>query len=134
MWAAFAVSGAFHEALFDLATMKFNGGMMAFFMVQGGLVAVTTRSRFFRRLVREAPALAWFVTLVLMLVTGILIALYAITVTLTSKLLPESSDLGIARSREASDTVERLQSLGYVASAAPATSAIPINLHAFSIP
>jgi hypothetical protein len=72
MLAAFAVSGAYHELIFDLGTLKFNGGMLAFFMVQGGLVAVTSGSRGFRRLVREVPVLAWLVTTILMLATGIL--------------------------------------------------------------
>lgn len=72
MWVAFAVSGAFHELVMDVGTLKFNGGMLAYFLLQGGLVAATSRSRFFRRIVREAPKLAWFLTLVLMLVTGIL--------------------------------------------------------------
>lgn len=70
--AAFAVSAAFHELFFDLGTLKFNGGMLAFFMVQGGLVAATSRSRFYRRLARDVPVLAWFLTTVLMLATGIL--------------------------------------------------------------
>ncbi len=70
--AAFAVSGAFHELIFDVGTLKFNGGMLAFFMVQGGLVAVTSRSRIFRGLVRKMPVLAWLLTTILMLVTGIL--------------------------------------------------------------
>jgi hypothetical protein len=72
MLAAFAVSGVGHELLFDVGTLKFNGGMLAFFFLQGGLVAVTSRSRFFRRLVREVPVLAWLLTTILMLATGIL--------------------------------------------------------------
>ena len=70
--AAFAVSGAFHELLFDLGTLKFNGGMLGFFLLQAGLVAVTSRSRFYRRLARDLPVLAWLLTIILMLLTGIL--------------------------------------------------------------
>lgn len=70
--AAFAVSGLFHELMFDIGTMRFNGGMLAFFLLQGGLVAVTAQSRLFRRLVRDLPVLAWLLTLILMLGTGIL--------------------------------------------------------------
>ena len=70
--ATFAVSGAYHELLFDIGTLKFNGGMLAYFMIQGGLVAVTSRSRFYRRLARDIPVLAWLLTIILMLLTGIL--------------------------------------------------------------
>jgi hypothetical protein len=68
----FAVSGIYHELVFDLGTLKFNGGMLGFFMLQGGLVAGTTQSRSVRRFVREAPVLAWCLTTILMLGTGIL--------------------------------------------------------------
>ena len=72
MLAAFAVSGVFHELLADVGTLKFNGGMLGYFLLQGGLVAVTSKSRFVRRLVRDRPVLAWLLTTVLMLATGIL--------------------------------------------------------------
>jgi hypothetical protein len=72
MLAAFAVSGVFHELIADVGTMQFNGGMLGYFALQGGLVAMTSRSRFYRRLARDAPVLAWFLTTVLMLGTGIL--------------------------------------------------------------
>jgi hypothetical protein len=72
IFAAFAVSGAYHELLFDLGTLKFNGGMLGYFTLQGGLVAVTSRSHFVRRLARDLPVLAWFLTIVVMLTTGIL--------------------------------------------------------------
>ena len=70
--AAFAVSAAYHELIIDIGTLKFTGGMLGFFFLQGGLVAVASRSRFYRRLTRDAPVLAWFLTTVLMLATGIL--------------------------------------------------------------
>ena len=70
--AAFAVSGVFHELIFDIGTLKFNGGMLAFFTLQGGLVAATSGSRVVRQLVQQMPALAWFLTTILMLATGIL--------------------------------------------------------------
>lgn len=70
--AAFGASAVLHEVLFDIGTRKFNGGMLVYFMIQGGLVAVTSRSRFYRRLARDVPVLAWFLTTVLMLATGIL--------------------------------------------------------------
>ncbi len=70
--AAFGASAVLHEVIFDIGTRKFNGGMTAYFLLQGGLVAVTSRSRFFRRLARDVPVLAWFLTTVLMLATGIL--------------------------------------------------------------
>ena len=70
--AAFAASAVLHEVIFDIGTRKFNGGMLVYFMIQGGLVAATSQSRFFRRLTREVPVLAWFLTTVLMLATGIL--------------------------------------------------------------
>lgn len=66
------MSGLFHELVFDIGTLRFNGGMLAFFLLQGGLVAVTAQSRLFRRLVRDVPVLAWLLTLILMLGTGIL--------------------------------------------------------------
>lgn len=72
MLAAFAVSGAWHEVIVDVATRKFNGGMLVYFLLQGGLVAVTSQSRLYRRLAREVPVLAWFLTTILMLATGIL--------------------------------------------------------------
>lgn len=70
--AAFAVSGAMHELFFDFGTMKFNGGMLGYFLLQGGLVAVTSRSRSYRRLTRDFPVVAWVLTTVVMLLTGIL--------------------------------------------------------------
>jgi hypothetical protein len=70
--AAFAVSGAWHEVLADVATLKFNGAMLGYFLLQGGLVAITSRSQPYRRLAREIPVLAWALTTVLMLATGIL--------------------------------------------------------------
>ena len=70
--AAFGASAVLHEVIFDIGTQKFNGGMLVFFMLQGGLVAVTSRSRFYRRLARKLPVLAWLLTTVLMLGTGIL--------------------------------------------------------------
>lgn len=70
--AAFGASAVLHEVLFDIGTLKFNGGMLGYFMLQGGLVAVTSRSRFYRRLARDVPVLAWLLTTVLMLATGIL--------------------------------------------------------------
>jgi len=70
--AAFAVSGAYHELLIDVGTGKFNGGMLAYFLLQGGLVLATARSSFYRRLAREVPGLAWVLTTILLLLTGVL--------------------------------------------------------------
>lgn len=70
--AAFAVSAAIHEALTDFATLSLSGWMGGFFLVQGGLVAVTSQSRSVRRLARRAPLLAWAMTAVVILGTGIL--------------------------------------------------------------
>lgn len=70
--AAFGASAVLHEVLFDIGTLKFNGGMLGYFMLQGGLVAVTSHSRFYRRLARDVPVLAWLLTTLLMLATGIL--------------------------------------------------------------
>lgn len=70
--AAFGASAVLHEVIFDIGTLKFNGGMLGYFMVQGGLVAITSRSRFYRRLAREIPVLAWILTMVVMLLTGVL--------------------------------------------------------------
>lgn len=52
---AFAVSGAMHELFFDFGTMKFNGGMVLYFLLQGGLVAATSQSQLFRRLTPGSP-------------------------------------------------------------------------------
>jgi hypothetical protein len=68
--AAFAVSGAFHEAAADVGTLSFSGWMLAYFLVQGTLVAATSQARSFRRLARRAPALTWALTVVVMLATG----------------------------------------------------------------
>jgi hypothetical protein len=70
--AAFAASAVFHEVIADVGTRKFNGAMLAYFLIQGALVAVTARSPFVRRLARERPLVAWFLTTLLMLATGVL--------------------------------------------------------------
>lgn len=70
--ATFAVSGAVHELLCFCATLRFNGGMLAFFFSQGALVIATSRSRVFRRITRRSPRLAWMLTIVLLSATGIL--------------------------------------------------------------
>jgi hypothetical protein len=68
--AAFALSAALHEAFVVAGTRTFSGWMAGFFLVQGGLTALTSRSRPFRRLARRAPVLTWALTLVAMLTTG----------------------------------------------------------------
>jgi len=70
--AAFAASGVFHEVIADVGTRKFNGAMLVYFLLQGGLVTVTSRSRFYRRIARDVPVLAWIMTTLLLLATGIL--------------------------------------------------------------
>ncbi len=71
--AAFAVSGALHEGFVVVGTREFTGWMGGFFLAQGVLVAATSQSRSFRRLVRRAPALTWAFTLVAMLTTGVML-------------------------------------------------------------
>lgn len=70
--AAFAVSGALHEAMADAGTLAFSGWMFGYFLVQGALVVATSQSRSFRRLARRAPALTWALTVVVMLATGVM--------------------------------------------------------------
>lgn len=71
--AAFAVSGALHEGFVVVGTREFTGWMGGFFLAQGVLVAATSQSRWFRRLVRHAPALTWVFTLVAALTTGVML-------------------------------------------------------------
>ena len=68
--AAFAVSGAFHEAFTAVATLTVSGWIGGFFLVQGTLVAATSRVSAFRRLARRVPAVAWAGTVLAMLATG----------------------------------------------------------------
>ena len=70
--AAFAASGVLHEVLVYMVTCKFSGSMFAYFGLQGVLVASTSRSRFVRRLARERPVIAWALTTLVMLGTGVL--------------------------------------------------------------
>jgi hypothetical protein len=70
--AAFAASALLHEVVFDIGARVFNGGMLAYFLLQAALVTATSRSRFYRTLARETPVVAWLLTIVLMLLTGVL--------------------------------------------------------------
>lgn len=70
--AAFAFSGAFHEALVGVGTLSFPGWMFAYFLVQGVLVMATVHWKSFRRLAKRAPVLTWAMTVVIMLATGVM--------------------------------------------------------------
>lgn len=71
--AAFAVSAALHEGFTDVGTRSFSGWMGAFFLVQGLLVIATSKSRWFRRMARQQPAIARALTLILMIATGVML-------------------------------------------------------------
>lgn len=71
--AAFAASAALHEGFVVVGLLTVSGWMGAYFLLQGVLVAVTSRWRPFRRLAREVPALGWLVTLAVLLASGTLL-------------------------------------------------------------
>jgi D-alanyl-lipoteichoic acid acyltransferase DltB (MBOAT superfamily) len=70
--AAFAFSGAFHEAIVGVATLSFPGWMFAYFLTQGLLVMATLHWRSFRHLAKRAPWLTWALTVTVMLATGVM--------------------------------------------------------------
>ena len=72
VFAAFAVSGIAHEAIFGFIAWNVTGWMLAYFLTQAALVMLTSRWRAFRTLTRRAPAVAWALTMIAMFATGTL--------------------------------------------------------------
>ena len=70
VFAAFAVSGIAHEAIFGFIAWNVTGWILAYFLTQAALVMLTSRWRAFRTLTRRAPAVAWALTMIAMLATG----------------------------------------------------------------
>lgn len=70
---AFAASAALHEGFVVVGTREFTGWTGGFFLVQGVLVAATSKSRWFRQLSRRAPSVTWAFTVVMMMITGIML-------------------------------------------------------------
>ena len=72
VFAAFAVSGLVHEAIFTFIAWQVTGWMLVYFLSQAALVMLTSRWHAFRTLTRRAPALAWAFTMITMCATGAL--------------------------------------------------------------
>jgi len=70
VFAAFAVSGIAHEAIFAFIAWHVTGWMLVYFLTQAALVLLTSRWRTFRTLTRRAPAVAWTLTMIAMFATG----------------------------------------------------------------
>jgi hypothetical protein len=70
--AAFAVSGLYHEAGALMFARRVTGWMMAYFLLQGVVVAATSHSRLFRRLAHRAPLVSGVMTLIFVLASGVI--------------------------------------------------------------
>jgi len=70
VFAAFAVSGLAHEAIFGFIAWHVTGWMLLYFLTQAALVLLTSRWRAFRTLTRRAPWVAWALTMTTMFATG----------------------------------------------------------------
>ena len=70
VFAAFAVSGLAHEAIFGFIAWHVTGWMLVYFLMQAALVMLTSRWRAFRALTRRAPVVAWALTMIAMFASG----------------------------------------------------------------
>ena len=70
VFAAFAISGLAHEAIFGFIACQVTGWMLVYFLTQAALVILTSRWRTYRTLMRRAPAVAWAFTMITMFATG----------------------------------------------------------------
>ena len=86
VFAAFAISGLAHEAIFGFIAWHVTGWMLVYFLTQAALVMLTSRWQAFRTLTRRAPVAAWALTMIAMFATG---SLFVHGVTLA--LMPISS-------------------------------------------
>ncbi len=68
---AFAVSGLYHEAGALMFVGRVTGGLTLYFLLQGVVVAATSRSQRFRRLAHRIPFASGAITLTALLASGV---------------------------------------------------------------